>query len=250
MALQSLGTLVNNLRLEVGHSSSPATGLNQRDQFVYILNRAQEELALDYDWPSLRVDRDILIVAGGRYYNYPVDMPFGNINHIWLVYNTIYGELEYGIGPAEFALFNSNTGFTSWPVERWMHNEDTNTFELWPVPSEAPPATPTSQAALVRLRGTKDVPQMVADADMCVLPATAILLYAAAEVLAREKAPDAELKLAKAKEYLRRVRVREGAHKRQPFVIGGGQTDGVNSGGRIGLDYIPVGYGSGPTRSL
>jgi hypothetical protein len=249
VAVQSLGTLVTNLRLEAGHSSSPATGINMRDQLVYLLNRTQEELALDYDWPGLIVDRDTPLVAGTRYYSYPADLPFDNITNAWLVWNTLYGELCYGIGPDEFAVFNSNTGFTSWPVQRWMHNSDMNLFELWPIPSEAPPATPTSQAALVRFRGTRQIPWMVADSDQCVLPATVITLFAAAELLARQKSPDAGLKLQKAQEYIRRYRVRQSAHKTKPFVVAGGQSDGTGvRGQRIGLDYIPIGYGNGPGR--
>lgn len=248
MAVASLGTLVTNLRFEAGHSSAAAAGINMRDQLVYVINRAQEELALDYEWPFLTVDRDVLITAGARYYAYPTDLPFDNITHTWLVWNTLYGALTYGIGPDEFALFNSNTGFTSWPAQRWMHHSDDNTFELWPVPSEAPPATATSQAALVRLRGTRQIPLMVADADMCVLPSTAIVLYAAAELLARENAADASMKLQKAGEYVRRLKVRQSAHKTRPFVIGGGQEDGSERSGRIGLDYIPIGYGKGPNR--
>ena len=245
MSVLNLGQLVTNLRFEIGHSPSPAAGINQRDELVYVLNRTQEELASGYDWPGLVVDRDIAIVPGTRYYAYPSDLPYDNIENVYLVWTTSFSELAYGIGPDQFALFNSNTGYTSWPVQRWMNHLDSGTMELWPIPSQAPPATATSQAALVRLRGTKLIPPMVADADMCVFPATAILLWAAAEYLAREKSADAALRLDKAKEYLRRLRVREGANKQKPFVIGGGSGGGV---GRIGIDYVPIGYGNGPGR--
>ena len=248
MATLPLGTLVTNLRFEVGHSSNPATGTNQRDQLVYYINRAQEDLAEDYTWPILRVDRDIPIAVGARYYSYPVDMPFENIEIGWLVWNTLYGKLEYGIGPEQFALWNSNLGFQSWPIERWMHNQDSGLFEVWPIPSEAPPASPTSEAALIRFRGTKLIPWMVADGDVCVLPATLITLHAAVEILSREKGEDAAMKLKKATDKLRRYRLRQTSNKTEPFVIGGGSPDGSNNNGRIGLDYIPVGYGSGPGR--
>lgn len=247
MSIQSLGTLVTSLRYEVGHSPSPSAGLNQREMLVYILNRAQEELATTYDWPGLTVDRDIPLVIGTRYYAYPSDLPFDNVGEVWLVWSTLYGVLRYGIGPEQMALWNSNTGFTSWPVERWQHNTDQNLIELWPIPSEAPAATPSTQAALIRVRGTKLIPWMVADADTCVLPATAIVLFAAAEVLAREGAKDAPLKLQKANEYVRRLRVRQSSHKAIPFIIGGGGgTNGDNMHGRIGIDYVPERYGSGP----
>lgn len=245
MSTTTLGQLVINLRHECGHSPSPAAGINIREQFVYVLNRAEEELSLEYDFPGLQADRDIPLVIGSRYYAYPVDMPFDNVNRIWLLWNTTFCGLDYGIGPDEFALFDSNVGFTSWPVQRWQHQSDSNTIELWPVPSEAPVATNASQAALIRLRGERTIRPMVDDGDVCTLPATLIVLFAAVEILSREKDAGAPLKLEKAKEYLRRYKVRQTSHKQNMFVLGGGGNSGP---GRVGLDYIPMGYGSGPRR--
>lgn len=247
MTTSTLGELVTDLKMEVGHSSSAATGINMRDQLVYLLNRVQNDLAEAYDFPGMTVDRDIPIVVAARYYSYPTDLPFDNINKAWLIWNTLYNELDYGIGPEQFALFNSNVGFTSWPVQRWQHFSDDNTFELWPVPNQAPVATATSQAALVRLRGTRVPPKMVADADRCVLPDKIILLWTAAEIMAREGDKGAQLKQTKAQEALRRYKIRQSSHKTNPFIVGGGATGlGGRPGSRIGLDYIPEGYGNGP----
>lgn len=249
MAILSLGQMVTNLRLELGQSSSAAAGINMRDQLVYLLNRTQEELALSYTWPGMTVDRDIPIQIGARYYAYPTDLSFENITDAWLVWGSLFGEMKYGIGPDEFALWNSNTGFLSWPVERWMHHSDDNTFELWPVPSEAPPASANAEAARIRFRGTKSVAPMVADSDLCTLPATAIVLFAAAERLADNENPRAKIKLGRAENFVRQLKVRQGSNKRGPFVLGGGSHDQAGSGrGRIGLDYIPQNYGSGPGR--
>ena len=245
MAVASLGQLVTNLRYEVGHSSSPAAGINIRDQFVYLLNRAQEELSFEFDFPGLQVDRDVYITVGARYYNYPADMPFENVDKVWLIWNTVYGELIYGIGPEQFTLYNSIEHQRSWPIERWMHNADNNLVEVWPIASEAPAATGANQAALIRFRGSRLIPQMVDDADQCLLPATLIVLWAAAELLAREQDAGAELKLKKANEYLRRYKLNQTTHKRHPFIMGGG---GRGREPRPGLDYIPMGYGSGPGR--
>jgi hypothetical protein len=238
-----LSTLILNLKFELGASSSPAAGINQQDQLIYMLNRAQEQIAIDFEWPLFTVDRDIPIVVGTRYYAYPTDLDYSSVERVWLVWNTLYGEMSYGIGPEQFALFNSNTGFTSWPVERWMHNADSGLFELWPVPSEAPPATPTSQAALIRMRGTKLYTTMVNPSDQSTFPATAIVLYAASEILMRAKDDSAQAKLAAGQAYIRRLKVRQNK-KKQPFVLGGGHTG--DDGRRIGIDYIPIGYGSGP----
>jgi hypothetical protein len=244
MTVKSLGELVLDLQNEVGMSVAPAAGINIRPQLIYVLNRTQEQLNFDYDWPGLVIDRDIPLSVGTRYYPYASDLPFENVDKVWLIYDTLFGGLPYGIGPNEFVLFNSNTGFQSWPVMRWMHHTDDGTFEVWPVPSEAPPASATTEAARIRMRGTKLIPPMVADSDMCVLPSTAIVLFAAAELSARRGDKNAEGKASKAVDYVRRLRIRQGAAKRGPFVMGGGSASG--RGGRIGLDYIPNNYGQGP----
>ena len=245
MAIAQLGQLVTMLRQESGASSSPNAGIQMRDTLVYLLNRTQEQLALDWDLASMVVDRDIPVVIGTRYYQYASDLPFEAVNRVTLIQETLFDDLCYGIGPNEYALFNSNTGVTEWPILRWMHNADRNLFEVWPVPSEAPPATGISEAALIRMRGIKAIPMMVADSDMCVLPATVIVLFAAAELMARKGDPSAGDKLSKANAYLRRLRVRSNTHKQRPFVIGGGGT-GRGRDLRVGLDYIPEGYGKGP----
>ena len=72
------------------------------------------------------------------------------------------------------------------------------------------------------MRGAKFVQPLLAGQRPLTLPYRPVLLFAAGEVLAREKAADAQLKMEKGKEWLRRMKVRQGAHKRRPFVIGGG----------------------------
>lgn len=245
-----LRDLVTMLRAEVGHSTNVAHGVNDYTTLTYILNRTQDELYETYSWPMLNVDRDIDIQVGQRYYPYDPDLPFEAVERVWLVWTTLYNEVAYGITPEDFRLWNSDIGFTSWPIRKWRHHPDDNTFEVWPIPDQAPmqegPGGTTLPARL-RMRGAKFVQPMLQDSDPLTLPYRPVLLFAAGEVLAREKAADAQLKLEKGKEWLRRMKVRQGAHKRRPFVIGGGG-DRVSSNyvGRIGLDYIPPGYGSGP----
>jgi hypothetical protein len=240
-----LRDLLTMLRAEVGHSTNVAHGVNDRETLVYLLNRTQDELYEQYNWPSLNVDRDIPIAVGQRYYPYDPDLPFEAIEKAWLVWQTLYTEIYYNIRPEEFMLWNSDKGFTSWPVQRWRHHPDDNTFELWPIPSEAPVSM--GVPASVRFRGPKFVRMMIQDSDYTTLPYRPILLFAAGEVLAREKAADAQLKMQKGQEWLRRMKVKQGAQKTKPFVVGGG-SDGTGYQPRVGLDYIPPGYGYGPVR--
>lgn len=233
-----LSDLLNATRMEAGHSTSPAMGVNDVETITYLINRTQNELAYSYDWPNLQIDRDITLVANQRYYPYPEDMPFEQVNAMWVLLNAVWNVIEYGIYPEHFAIWNSDLGFISWPVQRWMHNYDQNEFECWPIPS---------QTGALRLRGHLLIPELIAMDDTCIMDPTMIVLFTAAELLARENAKDAPIKLQKANAYLHRLQTRQTAHKRRPFVVGGGGS-GDATQPRIGIDYIPPGYGSGPAR--
>ena len=67
----TLGQLITDLRSEIGHSLSPALGKNTRDVLINILQRNQRRLWEDYAWPFLRVEKDVTMAAGQRYYDLP-----------------------------------------------------------------------------------------------------------------------------------------------------------------------------------
>lgn len=243
--IKQLRDMLTDLRAEIGHSTNVAHGINDRETLLYYLNRTQLDLYRDYDWPDLIVDRDVPLADGQRYYVYPTDLAFDDINKMWVLVNTVYSEVGYGIGPPQMVLWNSDTGFKSWPVRRWMHHADDNTFELWPVPD----GNAMNPNAMVRLRGTKTVTPMINDSDLSTLPPNLIVLFSAVELLSRDSAKDAQVKLSKANEAMRRHRVRRFSHKHRPEAIGAGGGDAQSRSGRwptLGLDYIPPGYGSGP----
>lgn len=242
---KQLRDMLTDLRAEVGHSTNVAHGVNDRETLIYYLNRTQIQLYQDYDWPQLVIDRDVKLHDAQRYYDYPADLAFDDINHIWVLVNTVYNELSYGIGPEDFTLWNSETGFKSWPTRKWMHHADDNMFELWPVPD----ASGEDPNAIVRLRGTKTIVKMVDDADEATLPDNLIVLFSAVEILQRDDAKDAALKLNKANEAMRRHRVRQFSHKTRTIAVGSGGGDAQSRSARypvLGLDYVPPGYGSGP----
>jgi hypothetical protein len=241
---KQLQDMLTDLRAEIGHSTNVAHGINDRETLLYYLNRTQIKLYQEYDWPQLIITRDSPLLSGQRYYAYPADLAFDDITRVWLFAPGPINEVLYGIGPAEMAYSNPDLGQQTWPTRRWMHAPDTGMFEVWPVPD---PSAGTINPFL-RLWGTKTVKKMVGDTDTATLPDNLIVLYAAAELLARDGTKDAGLKLQEANEAMRRHRVRQHTHKREPFVIGGdgGDTGTYGRTARLGLDYVPVGYGSGP----
>jgi hypothetical protein len=245
---KQLRDMLTDLRAEIGHSLNVAHGINDRETLLYYLNRTQLDLYRNYNWPQLIVDRDVPVADGQRYYTYPADLAFDDITNIWVLVNTVYNELAYGIGPYDMTVWNSDTGFKAWPTQKWMHHADDNRFELWPVPD----GSAAAQNAIVRLRGTKTVFKMVNDSDESTLPDNLIVLFSAAEILQRDGAKDATMKVQRANEAMRRHRVRQFSHKHvRPVVIGGGGGDAQSRPGSqpvLGLDYLPPGYGSGPPR--
>ena len=88
-------------------------------------------------------------------------------------------------------LWNSDAGFKAWPTRKWMHNADQNMFELWPVPD----ASAASNNAIVRLRGTKTVTKMINDSDESHAAGQPHRAVSAVEILQRDSAKDAALKL-------------------------------------------------------
>jgi hypothetical protein len=266
MAGRQLRDMLTDLRAEIGHSTNVAHGINDRDTLIYYLNRTQVQLYQDYDWPQLIIDRDIGLVDGQRYYPYPPDLAFDDIGSVHVLVGSFYQPLTYGIGPREMTILNSAAGFKQFPTLKWMHHADDNTLEVWPVPDASavgaviPPVDPppdpglprtvTANPASLRLRGTKTIRTMVDDSDISTLPDNLIVLFSAVEILQRDDAKDAALKLNKANEAMRRHRVRQFSHKHiRSMAIGSGGGDAQSRHHyppAIGLDYIPVGYGSGP----
>jgi hypothetical protein len=239
MAGRQLRDMLTDLRAVIGHSTNVAHGINDRDTLLYYLNRTQVQLYQDYDWPQLMSYRTIPIVEGQSNYPFPVDLAFDDVTQMWANQDTRWSLLTYGIGPEQWSQIPATS--QQWPL-RWMYQPDDGTFELWP--------TPDATASNLVLYGTKTVTTMVDDSDLSTLPDNLIVLFSAVEILQRDDAKDAALKLNKANEAMRRHRVRQGSHKRvRAMAIGAGGGDAQarhQYPPAIGLDYVPPGYGSGP----
>jgi len=96
-----------------------------------------------------------------------------------------------------------------------------------------------SQAGTLRINGRRALSAMVADADYSTLNGSLIGLHVAADILARNKAEDAKVKMNEAQRLLRNLARRQTANKRKPFVLGGGIPSSWAQQLRPGIDYIP-----------
>jgi hypothetical protein len=193
----TLAQLLVMLKGEARLTQSTAAGLNADMTLRTLLRRVQSDLWLDHDWGHLKVFRDVLTQAGGRYYAFPADLDQLRIASVSQKWNNLWRPIGYGVSEAEYNLFDPEQNRRTDPVLKWQLTEG-NLIELWPLPA-------TDNIA-VRLRGLKVLGPLVADADTAALDDILIVLIAAAEMLASSGAKDAKAKVEAATARYRRVK--------------------------------------------
>jgi hypothetical protein len=244
---RTLGEIVDGIRAEAGQSLNPALGRQMRETIVRIAARHQARMWADYTWPHLRVDRFLRLEAGERTYSPPDDMQIDQIEEVSVCYGGAWSLLRPGIDDPQYNSINSIEGQRSWPVEYWNISEGEQ-IEVWPIPSTdgaeilAVPTysvigqDPQLREGWLKLRGIRNLRRLVNDDDRADLDDQLIILYSAAEILARQNAPDAGGKLTQASQRL--FRLRGNLTKRRNFVLAGGH----RSPGRWPRGAIPIPY--------
>ena len=66
---QTLLKILNDVRAEARLSLNPAHNIADRDAQIILIQREQERLWAEHDWPHLVVDRYIPLIAGKRFYD-------------------------------------------------------------------------------------------------------------------------------------------------------------------------------------
>lgn len=194
---KQLLSLIAQLRAETGRSQNVAVGTDEVENLKVLLQRTQETLYEEYEWPHMMVQKTITLAAGTRYYDFPTGLNFDRIQDVKLKYNNVYVELERGIEFEDYSIYDSNASPVerSFPTLKW-DIRDTGSgeqIEVWPVPS---------QAATIYMFGTKNLGDLIQEADTADLDDRLIVLFAAAELLARQKSNDAKIKLSQAEKRL------------------------------------------------
>lgn len=228
----TLEQLIYNFRLEVGQSTNPAVSRSTRSRFIGILNRVQRRLYAEFEWPFLNIHRDVMIEAGSRYYDFPVDIDMDRTVRFEVKTAGFWQKVGYKIENKHLNQYDSDADTRSSPVWRWDYyladGSETPQWEAWPMPAEDADADTLENA--VRIYGTQKLTEMVNDADTCLLDADLIVLYSAAEVLTKMRSPDAPAKLENANTLYTRLKGR--ATPSEPFTVGGDTFDRGNGGRR------------------
>lgn len=177
---KTLGALVTQLRTVLGHDRSPAAGAAFVDHLKEAIRSAQEELYDEFAWPFLICRRDKTVNAGQRYYDFPTDLPLENISSIEALWGGQYYPVDYGITPAEYSQYNSDSNVRSDPVQKWaVLNTGTVQYELWPLPA-------TTLADGIRFHGRKALNALVDTNDISDLD-DRLICYRAATIMSTDE---------------------------------------------------------------
>lgn len=174
---------------EMDETISPArVGVNNQ-----LLNNQQSFLDNQHAYLRGKTRVSLTAVVGTQYYALPAGIDFDRLEkpEFTNVSNFRY-RIGFGIGQAEYNIFRSDQGVTASPVMKWdmVNIGGVLKIELWPVPSVA---------QTIELAGLLPLVAMSSDSDTCVIDDLILVLFTAAEILARKGAQDAGAKGAKAK---------------------------------------------------
>lgn len=227
----TLTNCVYAVRAEAGHSLSAVQGTNTVDVIKYLLKRAQQDLWVNTLWPTLKIRADVATAAGQYLYNFPAGFSFEQVREAWTAQTSSYDWLPVAYGISEDMIApgggNSQSGDN---IQAWDVEGDAQ-FRIWP--------TPVSNKYTTRFIGQRQLAPFAVDADMSTLDATLIVLFTAAEMLARAKAEDASLKLQKAQQYLKNLLANSISAKRKISTLASSPPIRGTGPATPYIDYIP-----------
>lgn len=186
----TLGEVVTLVREESGQSTNAAFGQATAETIRAMIRRTYRRLHADWNWPHLRITRDETLSAGSRYYSFDADMDPDRMTGVWTKeFGTdVWLPVAYGINPEFYNILDPAEDEREDPVRAWDFYEG-GQYEVWPVPQTA---------STLRFIGLSKPKTLAADSDKIDLDGDMIALYVAAEILARQKAADAQAKLEQA----------------------------------------------------
>jgi hypothetical protein len=192
---KQFGQLQSDLRAELGRNNDPGVRAADLPQIQQVLRRNYESLYDAYDWPHLNEIHDrIAMAAGQRFYDFPDSLDYDKITAAVVWYNGQPVPLERGIGFAQYAVYDSEGGDRSNPVQRWdvRYVAGVAQLEAWPIPA--------SNTVDIQFEGKRKFVPLVDDANPCLLDDQIVTLSAAAEIAKDDN--DIKLKLRAAQDRL------------------------------------------------
>lgn len=230
---QTLLKILTDMRGEARLSMNSSHNLGDRDAQIGLLQREQERLWADHDWPHLMVSRYLPAEAGRRYYDPRAgfnerwepkgDLSMERISDVAIFDGHLWRTLNYGIGDHMRFSHDSLAGEVSWPPRAWQRYEG-EVLEIWPMPDESgvpsfDQSVPPEMQAVIRIRGVRDLRPFRDDDDRADLDDRLLALYGGAAILAEAGAKDTNLKLEAAQRHY--LRIKGDQDQREPFSLFG-----------------------------
>lgn len=182
------GTTLEQLTMMLKAEIGATTAYNANPDMNYVLHqylrRNYEDLFDGWEWPFKRVSRDIATQAGERYYDWPDDIDMEQELEFWVDQFGTWIPLEQGIGPDQYNAYLEGDR-QDYPYRWDWHGE--HQFEVWP--------TSAINGLVLRIIGTKKANALISESDVCDIDDQMVVLYAAAELLARDSESRAQRKL-------------------------------------------------------
>ena len=205
---QTLGPLLTQLRAEIGFATDSAVGQSENPALKVLLQRTQELLYDEYDWPHLQgVWYDVTLSAGQRYYNLPSQLNYERVVRASTLWGGTWSPIGSGFDTTVYNLHDSDNDQRADPPEKWRLYTATQ-FECWPMPA--------TNGGKIRFIGTQSLGALEAEADVASLDDRLIVLFAAAERLTGKSRGKALTSLAS-----RRLATLKGrSNKSEPFRVG------------------------------
>ena len=217
----SLLELTGELRTELGRAANIAVGPGDIPALQRTLRRVQKTLWTQYDWPFMRhVFPMIPLQAGQTYYDPPDNLDIERIESMAVWQNDVPVPIRRGVGWDEYTSYKP--GDRADPAMAWdMRTNDVfdTQIEIWP--------TPNSDSYSLQIIGIRQLRPFTHDAHLCDMDDELIILYAAAQILARQKSADAPILAQMASEHLAKCKARASSGDSKRVRIGLGPDESM-----------------------
>lgn len=203
---KTLEEILNGVRAEARMSLAPAANTQVRDSQIILVQREQERLWEDFNWPHLRVYEMFPLQAGQHEYEVPENLSMDRIEKIEVHDGSCWRPVHTGIGAAQYSLYETALDQRSWPVRNWQATDE-DQIDVWPIPDQN--GDPATLDGYLRVTGIRNLKSFYRDNDRADLDDRLITLYVAGGILAATKAVDAQLKLEAANKLYSKLKGRQ-----------------------------------------
>lgn len=214
---QTWGTIRTKFKAEIGVELDETVATGDNARYLQLANNQIAWLIGQHAWLLGKTRAEVALTAGTRYYTFPestIDIDRFDKEAFVKQSDGYRYTLQFGIGQREFNAYGNETEELD-PVQRWdlVHDSGSLKIEVWPIPQSA---------QTLMLSGIGIFTPMTLDASTCPVDDMLVVLFMAAEELARNKAADAQAKLAKAQAHLLGLRGTRASEYEQFNLSGGG----------------------------